>query len=800
MSIKDFKDDTLDISSINDRNDQCSINTYDEINLEEAELQNEENEIIDETNQSIHNKKPTKKKPWKEIFLLSFSSLGAIYGDLGTSPLYVLNTIKYPTSPPNKDDIYGAVSLIFYLFTIIVIFKYVCIVLVIGPNGESGGAVAIYAKIARFLQIGPKGVTIPGGSNDISDLQLLSRTDTTTSSIFSVSSRIEKIKQNPGLIKFVQYFILSLCFLGCSLVISDGLLTPTTSVLSAIGGIQIAVPSFNQVLAVSEVILIFLFIIQQFGSNKIGFIFAPIIFLWMIGLMICGIYNIVKYHPSIFAALSPFYAIKFLKNGGIDLFSGAMLSITGTEAMFSDISHFGRLPVQLTLGSFVYPALMFCYLGQGAYIVEHPEAWVNSFFLSLPGGTGSGIYWVMFVLATLSTVIASQALILSVFSIVSQLINLDCFPRLKIVHTSSHYAEKVYIPVVNWLLMIGVICTTAGFKNSNNVTAAYGLGISLDFLVTSSLIIICMFYVYKANIIWPILFFAIFVPLEVCLVVANLKKVESGAWFSLMVAALFMTFLCVWRWARSKKVNHEYSQRIKIGEIYPYFNAKSNVITVNLNSNNNGAVNENYTTRYNEDDVDSRFGIQRLQKYDGIGFMYLESILAISPNTLPQLYGKIVKDFVSVPDNFVFVGIRVLSIPTVNEEDRILIAPMKLKNHFKCILRFGFMENIQIESALTKRIINNIPNFDVSKLQNKNYPILHYFENDLIKCHQLKANNKNKFLNFCKRLKYGVRFITINYLFSPLNSLTQDHGDFVKCDDESEELKNKVFIGGVTRI
>ncbi|KAI5951321.1 hypothetical protein KGF54_004395 [Candida jiufengensis] len=792
MSIEEIKDDALDTTYINDRNDQGSINTYDDINLETENNMQDRDSIDEEANNSIEsiiNEKPTKKQPWREILMLSFSSLGAIYGDLGTSPLYVLNSIKYSQNPPNKEDIYGAVSIIFYLFTIIVIFKYVCIVLVFGPYNGNGGQVAIYAKIASYLNIGPKGVSIPGTAEP-SDLEILSRTDTTTSSINTVYSRIARVKQNPKVIRSLQFFILGACFLGCSLVISDGLLTPTTSVLSAIGGIQIAVPSFNAILPVSEVILIFLFIIQQFGSNKISFLFAPIIFLWMIGLIICGIYNIAKFHPGIFAALSPYYAIQLLKREGISVFSGSMLCITGTE----------KLPVQLTLGSFVYPALMLCYLGQGAYIVKNPDAWTNPFFLSLPGGTGSGVYWVMFVLATLATIIASQALILAVFSIVSQLINLDCFPKLKIVHTSSHYSGKVYIPVVNWLLMIGVVCTTAGFKNSNNVTAAYGLGISLDFLVTSSLITICLFYVYNANIIWPILFFIIFVPLEVCLVIANLRKIASGAWFSLMAAILFMGFLSIWRWVRSKKVEQEYSQRIKIGEIFPFYSAKSNAITVDLGANHNVPVEDNIP-RYSKDDVNTKFGVEKLEKYEGIGFMYVDSILAASPNTLPQLYGKIIKNFVSIPENFIFVGIRVLSVPTVSEEDRILIAPMKLTNHYKCILRFGFMEDIKIEKELTKRLMNKLPNIDFQQLEtNSNYPILHYFENDLIKCHQFQPNTKNKIFNILKKIKYGVRYVTINYLFSPIYSLTQDYGEFLKCDNELEELQNKIFIGGIARV
>lgn len=734
------------------------------------------------------------KQSWKTILLLSFLSLGSIYGDLGTSPLYVLNSINYSQYPPNKDDIYGAVSIIFYVFTFIVIFKYVLIVLFVGVNCNHGGQVAIFTKIARHLGIGPKGVTLPGAAEK-SDLQLLTRQDTTTSSIKSMQTRVEQIKQHPRLLSFVQYFILGGCFLGSSLVMSDGLLTPTTSVLSAIGGIQVAIPSFKYVLEISEVILIVLFVAQQFGASKISFTFAPIIFLWMIGLLLCGIYNIAKHHPGIFAALSPYYAIKLLKSGSIDVFAGVMLSITGTEALFSDVSLVGRLPIQLTMCCFIYPSLMLCYLGQAAYLVKHPDAYTNPFFLSLPGG--NGIYWTMFVLATLATIIASQALILLVFSISSQLINLDCFPNLRIIYLSSHQKGEVYIPVMNWLLMIGVVCTTAGFKTSDNVTAAYGLGISMDFLVTSLLIIICMFYVYNTNIIWPLLFLLIFVPLEICMVVANMKKVPHGAWFPIMMAGIFFTFLCTWRWARNKKLDQEFAQRIKIGDLFPYFSARS--ITVNLNPLhvNSGESDVIGSSIYTKDDVITKFGTLPLARHQGLGFLYVDSILTNSPNTLPHLYKKLVTSFVSLPSEFVFVGIRVLSIPYVDSDERVLLAPMKISGHYKCVLRFGFMEHVEIDNELGLSIMSRLPSLSMkTPEQLSNYPVIHFLENDLIRCHEYRSNKRS----YWKSFRYFIRKIVINYIYSPIYSLTQEYGQFINTETEKEERENKIYLGGIARI
>ncbi|EGW31670.1 uncharacterized protein SPAPADRAFT_67704 [Spathaspora passalidarum NRRL Y-27907] len=711
-------------SDLTDRYEIASIEERDDSTIS-SELSIEDKRSID----TIEHVSPTKKQSWREIFMLSFSSLGVIYGDLGTSPLYTLSSIRYKKLPPTEDEIYGAVSVIFYIFTIIVIIKYVLIVLVIGANNGEGGQVAIYGKIAHQLNIGPKGVTMPGAAREVSDIQLVSRQGTMASSVESYTSRIEHIRKHPRMIVAIKGFILTCCFIGCALVVSDGLLTPTASILSAIGGIQVAVPSFKSVLAVSEVILVVLFSIQQFGSNKISFLFAPIIFIWLIGLMICGIYNIAKYQPGIFAALSPHYAIKILQESGIDVLGGAMLSITGTEAMFADLGHFGRLPIQLTLGCFVYPTLIICYLGQAAYLVHHPDAYINPFFLSLPGGTGGGVYWAVFVFATIATVIASQALILSVFSIFAQLIHLDCFPKLKITHVSSGYAGKVYIGAINWMLMIGVMLTMAGFQNSHRTTAAYGLGISLDLFVTSLLILICMFYVYNWHIIWPILFLLIFGPLEFSLIISNMKKVPRGAWFPIMITVLLSTFLSVWRWCRSRKVEQEFNSKIKIGDLFPYFK-KAETIEINLNHKES---NQEDSHQFGKTDVKTRFGILHLTRHEGLGIMYVDSILTNSPNTLPDLYTKLVTTFVSIPSHFVFCAIRVMSIPFVPDEQRLFVAPMKLPDHYKCVIRFGYMELTRIDKAMISLIMSKIPALSgLNEDQLEKYPKLHIFENDLI--------------------------------------------------------------------
>lgn len=755
-----------------------------------------------------------KKQSVREILFLSFSSLGAVYGDIGTSPLYVLNSIKYPHGEPAKEDIYGAVSIIFYLFIILVLIKYALIVLTFGPNEGEGGQVAIYAKIARCMHFGPKGVTIPGASQR-SDLELLKRVETTNSFI-----KTEK-GQNPAMAKIISVASLFGCFLGCSLVMSDGLLTPTTSVLSAVAGIQVAKPSFSHVLVVSEVILIFLFFIQQYGSQKITYIFAPIIFIWLVGLVICGCINI-SHHPAILKSLSPYYAIQLLKGSGIDALGGAMLAITGTEAMFADLGHFGKVPTQIGIVGVLF-CLTITYLGQGAYLIDNPSKFSNVFYESIPGGVNSWAYWAMFVLAILSTIIASQALILSVFSILSQMINLDCFPKFKIVHVSASYVGKVYIPMANLCLFVGVCATTAGFKTSDNVTAAYGLGISLDFIVTSVLMIICFFYVFEFRWWVSLLYCLIFVPLEACLVIANLKKVPHGGWFPLMMGAVFLSMFSFWRYCREKTVEKQIESRVRIAGLFPQWREKPLPTVVDLGTRD--ITNE--STSQNEHDlsieeihydgsseekssedkylsirmVTTKFGSVEVNFIPGIAIIYSDTPHSdlLSPNSVPEVYERIVRNFALLPSVVVFCTIRVLSIPTVAAENRILVGPTKLPGHYKCILRFGFMEEVVADEQLSQRILNQFSEVEEFRGEKGKVTVLHIFEANRIRAttsYEVGATRRNPFL----LVQRYLREFMINHIFSPVNAVFQNDDLYVRFNNEDDEQEQKVYIGGTMRI
>lgn len=714
--------------------------------------------------------RPTKAKKYilspsfRRTSALGFLSLGAIYGDIATSPLYVFSSII--TDVPSRESVYGAASCIFWIFVIEVVFKYCLIVLYFGPNNNEGGQVAIYAKIAQHLKIGPQSIQ----SSQTSDLLSLTRSGNQNSD-FNPSRneafndlhsakrwfdkfKIENGRYNKTLVeKYLSKFILGCCFIGCSLVISDGLLTPTTSVLSSIAGIAIPVPSLaDKVMPISCAVLIVLFTIQRFGSAKISLFFAPVIFVWLILLLFCGIYNIQKYEAGIFAAISPHYAIKYIHTNGIKKLGGVMLAITGCEAMFADIGHFSRLSIQLTLTCFVFPCLAIHYFGQAAYLLKYPQNISNVFYLSIPFKNGGAFYWVIFVLATLATVIASQALILGVFSILRQMIHLDCFPSFKVTHTSSKHFGQVYIPAINFILMVAVILTTVGFRNSNNVTAAYGLGISLDFLVTTCLITICLLYVYKVPLFVALLFFLPFGAVDMLLIIANVQKIPEGAWFPIVVTFVMFCFILYWRWCRSLQINEQYRNRIRLNSLFSSISLKDKSDKVNqeLEDNDNIAINK--TINFDSDIVDlseklwlptnkntaaptdeSDAFIDPLYKvkysskisypfvrYRGLGIMYTDTTYNLnSIATVPKAFGKILTCFPSLPTKFVFLSIRIISEPYVKYSDHIVIEKIKsageTNGFYRCVANFGFMDKIRMTNLTIKAITNAIGNEDLDE-------------------------------------------------------------------------------------
>lgn len=688
-----------------------------------------------------------------DLLLLGFFSLGSIYGDIGTSPLYVMTTIFNENKiEVTESNVFGAVSCIFWLFTIVVIVKYCLFVLTLGPNNGEGGQVAIYCKLARTLRIHKYGTVLPSGQKNDGNLILLSRSETVDSRCTSFLRNKSSWLDTATFKRTMGYLTMSMCFLGFALVISDGLLTPTTSVLSAVEGLSNASPALStKVVPLSIVILVFLFAIQPFGSKSISYFFSPLIVVWFLTLLIVGGINISS-APRIFKCLSPVHAIQLLKKQGDVRFLGAvMLAITGVEAMFADVGHFTPLSVQVTLFSFVYPSLMICYLGQGAFLLKNPDSITNVFYDSIPGPSGEGFYWFVFTISIMATIIASQALILGVFSICKQMISIGFLPQFKVIHKSAEHRGRIFIPSLNIMLMFCVIACCIGFRSSANVTAAYGLGVSLDIFLTTILITLVLLCVKRVHLLVCLAFFLPFASLECCLIISNMSKVPHGAWFTLMSSAIVLLFTSLWTWCNYLKSKQDKKDRIRLNSIILEDNSQ------NLDPISSTERNEiEYKVLCNDPSERSI----TLKRYHGTAILYteLDSMLK-DPYKVPKIFKEIVTRFPCIPNSFLFVAIRVCDVPFIEPEDRFLIQPLKEQGFYCCMIRMGFMESTKKDHHLVHNLLTHFyANYNIPA----NQPVTQIINIDRI----LAKKASRQFLSKCL---YLLRKPVIEYFFAPLN-------------------------------
>ncbi|KAI4990730.1 hypothetical protein ZWY2020_039101 [Hordeum vulgare] len=397
---------------------------------------------------------------------MAFQTLGVVYGDMGTSPLYVFSDVFSKVPIKSEVEILGALSLVMYTIALIPFAKYVFIVLKANDNGE-GGTFALYSLICRYAKVS----LLPNQQRvdeDISSFRLKLPTPELERALF-VKDCLEK----KPLFKNILLFLV---LMGTSMVIGDGILTPSMSVMSAVSGLQGQVAGFDTdaVVIVSILVLLLLFSVQRFGTGKVGIMFAPVLALWFLNLGSIGIYNIIKYDTSVVRALNPMYIYYFFKMNGIKAWSalgGCVLCITGAEAMFADLGHFTVKSIQLAFTAVVFPCLLIAYMGQAAYLMKHPLDVERIFYDSVP----EVLFWPVFVIATLAAMIASQAMISATFSCIKQAMALGCFPRIKIIHTSKKVMGQIYIPVMNWFLMVMCIIIVATFRSTNDIANAYGI-------------------------------------------------------------------------------------------------------------------------------------------------------------------------------------------------------------------------------------------------------------------------------------------------------------------------------------
>jgi KUP system potassium uptake protein len=437
---------------------------------------------------------------------LSLGALGVVYGDIGTSPLYTMQLIFTGDHPmvPSPVRVYGAVSLIFWALMIVVTIKYVLLILRVDNDGE-GGIMALVSLIERVI----------------------------------------KSRRKTGLV--------IVGVLGASLFYGDGMLTPAISVVSAVSGLKVASPALaSQIVPFSIVILIVLFAVQRFGTGAVGGLFGPIMVVWFVVLGILGGREVLI-HPGIVRALSPTYAGTFLVDYPKEAFlslGSVFLGVTGAEAIYADMGHFGRKAITRAWLGICFPALLLNYMGQGALILAHPGTIVNPFFLLVPGGqTGQKA---MVVLATVATVIASQAVISGAFSVTRQVIQLGFLPRMTIRHTSQKVFGQIYVPLVNWFLLAAVLGLVLTFRSPTGLANAYGIALSAIFATNTFLAFVVFRSAWRKPL-WMIIPGAtLFLTVELTFFAANLTKVFHGGWFPLVVGAIFFTILTTWHRGRSE--------------------------------------------------------------------------------------------------------------------------------------------------------------------------------------------------------------------------------------------------------
>ena len=439
------------------------------------------------------------------LALLSLTALGVVYGDIGTSVLYAVEESFHHTHglEPSPRNVLGVLSLILWALLLVISVKYAVFVLRADNRGE-GGILALTSLVT------PVGARRRGG----------------------------------------RWTLIMLGLFGTALLYGDGIITPVISVLSAVEGLKVATPAFEPyILPITIAILVGIFLFQRFGTERVGKIFGPVTLLWFVVIAILGVSQIVR-APQVFAALNPWLGLDFfLRNGwnGFLVLGSVFLVVTGGEALYADMGHFGRRPIRMAWYAVVLPALVLNYFGQGALLLRDPSAVADPFFRMAP----TWALYPLVALATCAAIIASQALITGAYSLTMQAVQLGYIPRVRIDHTSVRERGQIYIPSVNWLLMAACIALVLGFRDSSHVAAAYGVAVTTTMVITTLL----LFVVERERWKWPLwatlLFTGFFLAVDLAFWGANLVKVPAGGWFPLVVGVAVFTLMTTWKTGRS---------------------------------------------------------------------------------------------------------------------------------------------------------------------------------------------------------------------------------------------------------
>ncbi|KAF7600087.1 MAG: potassium transporter Kup [Candidatus Dactylopiibacterium carminicum] len=439
----------------------------------------------------------------KRLAALTLAATGVVYGDIGTSPLYTMKEIFGGHGiPPNMPNVLGILSLVFWALMLVVSLKYVLFIMRADNRGE-GGIMALTALANRAVQGSPR----------------------------------------------KMWLLTILGLFGAALFYGDGVITPAMSVLSAVEGLHIATPAFDGfVVPIAIGVLLSLFWMQSRGTGQVGTLFGPVMVFWFLTLGALGVLQVVE-QPRVLLALNPWYGLSFFAEHrilGFLALGSVVLAVTGGEALYADMGHFGRRPIKLAWFGLVLPCIYLNYLGQGALLLSDPAAVRNPFYLLAPG-------WLLYPLiglATAATIIASQAVISGAFSLTRQATQLGYCPRIAFIHTSSHEIGQVYVPGVNWALLVAVVAVVLGFRSSSNLASAYGIAVTLTMLIDTLLAFVVVRHLWRWSLSKGFVFLVGFLVVDLAFVIACAVKILDGGWFPLGLGAAIFTLMATWRRGR----------------------------------------------------------------------------------------------------------------------------------------------------------------------------------------------------------------------------------------------------------
>ncbi|CAN6298693.1 unnamed protein product [Urochloa humidicola] len=620
---------------------------------------------------------------WWRTLRLAFQCVGILYGDVGTSPLYVYST-TFDHGVGHPDDILGALSLIIYSFVLFTVIKIVFVALHANDDGD-GGTFALYSLISRYAKVS----LIP--NHQAEDELVTSYTKQGKSS--ATLRRANWLKHVLETSKSAKISLFLLTILAIAMVISDSILTPPISVLSAVSGLKEKVPDLttDQIVWITVAILVLLFAIQRFGTDKVGYSFAPIIMLWLLLIGGVGLYNLIKYDAGVLRSFNPKYIIDYFrrnkKEGWVSL-GDILLVFTGSEALFANLGYFSIRSIQLSFSFGLLPSILLTYIGQAAYLRKHPEHFADTFYRSVP----STLFWPTFILAIAASIIGSQAMISCAFATISHLQTLSCFPRVRILHTSKRFHGQLYVPEVNLLLCVAACLVTVSFKTTAIIGKAHEICVILVMIITTLLMTIVMLLVWRISIWWIALFFIIFIPIESIYLSSVLYKFTHGPYVPVAMSTVLMVVMIVWHYVHAKRYKYELKHTLSPNK------------------------------------AKELLEIRDLKRVPGVGLFYTELVQGI-----PPIFPHLIEKIPTIHSVLIFVSIKHLHVPHVDASERFLFRQVEPKEYkvFRCVARYGYRDSIDQEAegfvlALVESLqyyIRDVSLYSSDEVQSISYPI-----------------------------------------------------------------------------